>query len=59
VIGQAVEFGYAGTQACKALRDEGVTTMLVHSNPETIMRDDSIAKIFIGYYESCIGGIAE
>ncbi len=38
VIGQAAGFDYAGTRACKALRDEDVTTMLVHSNPATIMR---------------------
>ena len=36
VIGQAAEFDYAGTQACKALREEGVTTVLVNSNPATI-----------------------
>ncbi len=38
VIGQAAGFDYAGTRACKVLRDEDVTTMLVHSNPATIMR---------------------
>jgi len=43
VIGQAAEFDYAGTQACKALREEGVTTVLVNSNPATIMTDDEIA----------------
>ena len=43
VIGQAAEFDYAGTQACKALREEGVTTVLVNSNPATIMTDESIA----------------
>src|SRR5437899_3927634 len=37
VIGQAAEFDYAGTQACKALREEGITTVLVNSNPATIM----------------------
>ena len=45
VIGQAAEFDYAGTQACKALREEGVTTVLVNSNPATIMTDDGIADI--------------
>ena len=43
VIGQAAEFDYAGTQACKALREEGITTVLVNSNPATIMTDDEIA----------------
>ena len=43
VIGQAAEFDYAGTQACKALREEGVTTVLVNSNPATIMTDEDIA----------------
>ncbi|MGA3057529.1 MAG: hypothetical protein ABSE70_05780, partial [Candidatus Limnocylindrales bacterium] len=37
VIGQAAEFDYAGTQACRALRAEGVRTILVNSNPATIM----------------------
>ncbi len=43
VIGQAAEFDYAGTQACKALREEGVVTVLVNSNPATIMTDTDIA----------------
>ena len=45
VIGQAAEFDYAGTQACKALREEGVVTVLVNSNPATIMTDEGIADI--------------
>ena len=45
VVGQAAEFDYAGTQACKALREEGVTTVLVNSNPATIMTDEGIADI--------------
>ena len=45
VIGQAAEFDYAGTQACKALREEGVTTVLVNSNPATIMTDGDIADL--------------
>ena len=45
VIGQAAEFDYAGTQACKALREEGVTTVLINSNPATIMTDPGIADI--------------
>ncbi|TAK20988.1 MAG: carbamoyl-phosphate synthase large subunit [Chloroflexota bacterium] len=43
VIGQAAEFDYAGTQACKALREEGVFCILVNSNPATIMTDADIA----------------
>jgi carbamoyl-phosphate synthase large subunit len=45
VIGQAAEFDYAGTQACKALRQEGVQTVLVNSNPATIMTDAGVADI--------------
>ncbi|HZR00542.1 MAG TPA: carbamoyl-phosphate synthase large subunit [Chloroflexota bacterium] len=45
VIGQAAEFDYAGTQACKALREEGVTSILVNSNPATIMTDEGIADV--------------
>jgi carbamoyl-phosphate synthase large subunit len=45
VIGQAAEFDYAGTQACKSLREEGITTILVNSNPATIMTDEEIADI--------------
>ena len=43
VIGQAAEFDYAGTQACRALRGEGVRTILVNSNPATIMTDPGVA----------------
>ncbi|HTK44293.1 MAG TPA: carbamoyl-phosphate synthase large subunit [Patescibacteria group bacterium] len=43
VIGQAAEFDYAGTQACRALRAEGVRTVLVNSNPATIMTDPEVA----------------
>ena len=43
IIGQAAEFDYAGTQACKAMREEGVTAVLVNSNPATIMTDEDIA----------------
>jgi carbamoyl-phosphate synthase large subunit len=43
VIGQAAEFDYAGTQACKAMREEGVRSILVNSNPATIMTDLDIA----------------
>ncbi|HEY9882541.1 MAG TPA: carbamoyl phosphate synthase large subunit, partial [Thermosynechococcaceae cyanobacterium] len=43
VIGQACEFDYSGTQACKALRDEGYEVVLVNSNPATIMTDPETA----------------
>ena len=43
VIGQACEFDYSGTQACKALRDEGFEVVLVNSNPATIMTDPETA----------------
>ena len=45
IIGQAAEFDYSGTQACRALREEGVTTVLVNSNPATIMTDEGIADV--------------
>jgi len=48
IIGQAAEFDYAGTQACQALREEGVEVVLVNSNPATIMTDTNIAdKVYI------------
>ena len=43
IIGQAAEFDYSGTQACRALKSEGVETVLVNSNPATIMTDPDIA----------------
>ena len=43
VIGQAAEFGYAGTQACRSLKEEGIEVCLVNSNPATIMTDKQIA----------------
>ena len=43
VIGQACEFDYSGTQACKALRENGYRVILVNSNPATIMTDPEIA----------------
>ena len=45
VIGQAAEFDYAGTQACKALREEGKRVILVNSNPATIMTDEGVADV--------------
>ena len=48
VIGQAAEFDYAGTQACRALREDGIEIVLVNSNPATIMTDKAMAdKIYI------------
>ena len=48
VIGQAAEFDYAGTQACRALREEGIEVVLINSNPATIMTDRQIAdKVYI------------
>ena len=48
IIGQAAEFDYAGTQACRALREEGIEVILVNSNPATIMTDTSIAdRVYI------------
>src|SRR4029078_1294905 len=44
VIGQACEFDYSGTQACKALREEGYQVVLVNSNPATIMTDPATAE---------------
>src|SRR5260370_26167940 len=44
IIGQACEFDYSGVQACKALRDEGYETVLVNSNPATIMTDPEMAN---------------
>ena len=43
VIGQACEFDYSGTQACKALKNEGYKIILVNSNPATIMTDPDVA----------------
>ncbi len=45
IIGQAAEFDYAGTQACKSLREEGIEVILVNSNPATIMTDTDIADV--------------
>ncbi|WP_026485818.1 carbamoyl-phosphate synthase (glutamine-hydrolyzing) large subunit [Caldanaerobius polysaccharolyticus] len=48
VIGQAAEFDYSGTQACKALREEGIKVVLVNNNPATIMTDENMAnKVYI------------
>jgi len=48
IIGQAAEFDYAGTQACKAIKEEGIEVVLVNSNPATIMTDENTAdKVYI------------
>jgi len=48
IIGQAAEFDYAGTQACKALKEEGIEVVLINSNPATIMTDTNIAdRVYI------------
>ncbi len=48
VIGQAAEFDYAGTQACRALREDGIEIVLVNSNPATIMTDSAMAdRVYI------------
>ena len=48
IIGQAAEFDYAGTQACRALREEGIEVVLVNSNPATIMTDTDVAdKVYL------------
>ena len=48
VIGQAAEYDYAGTQACRSLKEEGMEVILVNSNPATIMTDGDIAdKVYI------------
>ena len=45
IIGQACEFDYSGTQACKALREEGYRVILANSNPATIMTDPEFADV--------------
>jgi carbamoyl-phosphate synthase large subunit len=48
IIGQAAEFDYAGTQACRALREEGISVVLINSNPATIMTDTEVAdRVYI------------
>ena len=48
IIGQAAEFDYAGTQACRSLKEEGLEVVLVNSNPATIMTDVHIAdRVYI------------
>ena len=48
IIGQAAEFDYAGSQACRALKEDGLEVVLVNSNPATIMTDTNIAdRVYI------------
>lgn len=48
IIGQAAEFDYSGTQACQAIKEEGIEVVLINSNPATIMTDKEVAdKIYI------------
>jgi len=60
VIGQACEFDYSGTQACRVLRSEGYRVILANSNPATIMTDPSFADrtyiepLTVGYLEAII-----
>ena len=56
VIGQAAEFDYAGTQACRSLKEEGVEVVLVNSNPATIMTGQRTADIrWTGWIKSRYG----
>jgi carbamoyl-phosphate synthase large subunit len=57
VIGQACEFDYSGTQACKALREEGYEVVLVNSNPATIMTDPALAERT--YVEPLVADVVE
>ncbi|WP_461204730.1 carbamoyl-phosphate synthase (glutamine-hydrolyzing) large subunit [Clostridium sp. DL1XJH146] len=61
IIGQAAEFDYSGTQACKAIKEEGIETVLVNSNPATIMTDFNMAdKVYIEPLTvECVGKIIE
>ena len=61
IIGQAAEFDYSGTQACKAIREEGIETILINSNPATIMTDMNIAdKVYIEPLNvECLSSIIE
>ena len=55
IIGQAAEFDYAGTQACQALREEGIEVVLLNTNPATIMTDVDIADQV--YFEPITVGV--
>ena len=55
VIGQAAEFDYAGTQACRALKQAGLEVVLVNSNPATIMTDNAMADEISSNLEAMMG----
>ena len=58
VIGQACEFDYSGTQACKALKEEGYRIVLVNSNPATIMTEvRASAQLLVCYFSQIFSGI--
>ena len=57
IIGQAAEFDYSGTQACRALKSEGIEVVLVNSNPATIMTDPDIADRV--YVEPLVARVVE
>ncbi|KZE67722.1 carbamoyl phosphate synthase large subunit [Fictibacillus phosphorivorans] len=57
VIGQAAEFDYSGTQACKALKEEGIEVVLINNNPATIMTDKTFADVI--YFEPLTAEYAE
>jgi hypothetical protein len=58
VIGQACEFDYSGTQACRALREEGYRVILVNSNPATIMTDPDMADAtYISHGRFVVAGV--
>ena len=60
VIGQAAEFDYAGTQACRSLKEEGIEVVLLNSNPATIMTDKDIAdRVYIEPLTVGGGGAAD
>ena len=55
IIGQAAEFDYAGTQACRSLKEEGMEVVLLNSNPATIMTDKDIADTEVRHRASDCG----
>ena len=59
VIGQACEFDYSGTQACKALREEGYRVVLVNSNPATIMTDPETGRPDVHRADHAGGGVQD
>ena len=59
IIGQACEFDYSGTQACKALKEEGYRIILVNSNPATIMTDPEVADAVDGADGEAVAEAAE